>query len=262
MCPQLQKNGIEGGGEGASRPRVGVPYRTVNEELSGKRDAYEKYLSAIRGAGGEPVEISLQLSREDLEKLCESIDGVVLTGGPADVEPNRYRAGRSALSAPADANRERTDLMLLAHSFTEHKPVLAICYGVQILNVFLGGSLIQDIESEVGSPIVHQWKNREGGTPEPHHPAQLHPDSRLARLSGAARVEINSSHHQSIREAGPGLLVAAVAPDGIIEGVEFLSKTDWVTGVQWHPERMEQDALSRALFGELVGVAREARVRG
>jgi len=262
MCPLGQHNGMEGVGDGTSRPRVGVPYRTVNEQVSGKRDSYDKYLAAIRAAGGEPVEISLQLSREPLEKLCSSVDAFVLAGSPADVEPKRYRAERSALSAPADTDRERTDLQLLAHAFTGHKPVLAICYGVQILNVFLGGTLIQDIASEVGSPIEHQWKNRKAGTPEPHHPAQLHPDSRLARLSGAARTEINSSHHQSIRDAAPGLRIAAVAPDGIIEAVEFVGADDWVTGVQWHPERMEQDPLSRALFRELVGVAQEARVRG
>lgn len=262
MCPQAQGNDAGGAGDTVSRPRVGVPYRTLNEQLSGKREAYEKYLAAIRAAGGEPVEVSLQLAREPLEKLCDSVDAFVLSGGPADVEPKRYRAERSALSAPADTDRERTDLQLLAHAFTEHKPVLAICYGVQILNVFLGGTLIQDIADEVHSPIEHVWKNREAGNPEPHHPAQLHPDSRLAHLSGAARVDINSSHHQSIRDVAPGLRVAAVAPDGIVEGVEFLGTDDWVTGVQWHPERLVQDPLSRALFTELVGVAREARVRG
>jgi putative glutamine amidotransferase len=206
------------------------------------------------------VEISLQLSREPLEKLVSSLEAFVLSGGPADVEPKRYRAERSPLSAAADPDRERTDLQVLAHAFTGHKPVLAICYGVQILNVFLGGTLIQDIAAETHSAIEHQWKNRDAGVPEPHHPAQLHPDSRLARLSGAARVQINSSHHQSIRNAATGLRVAAVAPDGIIEGVEFLGDDDWVTGVQWHPERMEQDPLSSGLFRELVGVAREARV--
>jgi len=128
--------------------------------------------------------------------------------------------------------------------------------------VFCGGTLIQDIPSEWQTTIVHSW-DRAAGAPEPHHPIRIEPGSRLAQLGGgAAETEVNSSHHQAIREPGRGLRVIARAPDGIVEGVEWTGDADWVTGVQWHPERMPDHALSAALFRELVGIARSAQVRG
>jgi putative glutamine amidotransferase len=245
----------------SASPRVGVSYRTLNEQLTNKRDRYDMYLDAVRVAGGEPFEVALDLSASDLAKLMATLDAFVLTGSPADVEPARYHAVRQPKCAPADPNRDETDLALLKHAFAEHKPVLAICYGIQILNVFCGGSLIQDIPSEWKTTIVHSW-DRAKGAPEPHHPIRIEPNSRLTQLGGAAETTVNSSHHQSILEVGHGLRVIARAPDGIIEAVEWTGAADWVTGVQWHPERMPDHALSAALFRELVGVARGAQVRG
>jgi putative glutamine amidotransferase len=242
-------------------PRVGVSYRTLNEQVTNQRERLEKYLEAVRRAGGEPVEVALNLPAAELAKLASTLDAFVLTGSPADVEPSRYHEARRRKCAPADPKREITDLTLLAHAFTEHKPVLAICYGIQILNVFLGGSLVQDIPSECQTTIIHSW-DRAGGAPEPHHAIRIESDSRLAQLGGAAATEVNSAHHQAILEPAPGLRVTARAPDGIIEAVEWTSPADWVTGVQWHPERMVSHELSAALFRELVGVARGAQVRG
>ncbi|MGB8593341.1 MAG: gamma-glutamyl-gamma-aminobutyrate hydrolase family protein [Candidatus Acidiferrales bacterium] len=249
------------GHEEFSRARVGVPYRTLNEQLTKKRDSYDKYLASIREAGGEPVEVSLTLSPREFEELARTLDAIVLPGGPADVEPNRYRASRHDLSAAPDPEREKTDLALLKHAFEEHKPVLGICYGVQILNVFLGGTLIQDIASETHTSIQHQWKDRASGAPEPHHMARVEPGSRLAQLGDAPETEINSSHHQAILEPARGLRVTARAPDGIIEGVEWTGESDWVTGVQWHPERMKSHETSNALFRQLIAVTRVAHVR-
>ncbi len=245
----------------ASPPRVGVSYRTLNEQLTNVRDRYDMYLAAVRQAGGEPVEVPLDLSPGELAKLTASLDAFVLTGSPADVDPVRYHAARHTKCAPADPRREETDLALLKDAFAEHKPLLAICYGIQILNVFCGGSLIQDISSEWKTTIVHSW-DRANGAPEPHHPIRIEPGSRLAQLGSAAETNVNSSHHQAILEVGRGLRVTARAPDGIIEAVEWTGAADWVTGVQWHPERMAGHALSAALFRELVGIARGAQVRG
>ena len=128
-----------------SKPRVGVPYRTTAEEAVNKRDRYDFYLQAIHQAGGNPVEVSLNLSPANLEKLAASLDAVALPGSPSDVDPARYAAACLAATADADPQRERTDCALLDHAFAHHKPVLAICYGTQLLNVFLGGSLVQDI---------------------------------------------------------------------------------------------------------------------
>ena len=242
--------------EGPRKPRIGVPYRTENEELTSYRKPYDLYVTAVRQAGGEPVEISLQLPGSQIAKMAGSLDGLVLPGAPADVDPASYGAPRRTKCGPADTARERADRTLLEHAFAEKKPVLAICYGNQSLNVFLGGSLIQDIASELRGSIRHEWVGRKEGTPEPYHSATLEADSGIFRLARTGEVRVNSSHHQSILEPGRNLRVAARAPDGVIEAVEWVGDGNLVTGVQWHPERMvETDALARSLFEALVAVA-------
>jgi len=244
------------------KPRVGIPYRTRNEELKGERGKYDMYCQAVLRAGGEPVEVSLALPPDQFRKLTGSLDAVVLTGSPADVNPSLYHAARNPASAEADPDRERTDFALLEHAFAEHKPVLAICYGVQSMNVFLGGTLIQDIPSELHTPIQHSWSNRDKGAPEPFHTAKIESGSRLRELAGADEVGVNSSHHQSILDPGRSLRIAARAPDGVVEAVEWTGDSNWVAGVQWHPERMaESDLLAQRLFGNLIEVARKAAVK-
>ena len=234
--------------------RVGIPYRTRKEELSNKRDAYDKYLAAVRSAGAEPVEISLGLSPAQLRDVASGLDAVVLSGSPADVEPSLFHAARHSKTAESDADRERTDFALLDHAVTEHKPVLAICYGVQSLNVFLGGSLIQDVPSEIHTKIQHAWTGHEG--PEPHHDVTFEAGSRLAQLTGANQARVNSSHHQSVLQPGRNLRVVAHAPDGVIEAVEWTGDANWIMGVQWHPERMvAADELAQLLFRELAAAA-------
>jgi putative glutamine amidotransferase len=246
----------------SAKPRVGIPYRTRNEELKGERGKYNMYCQAVLRAGGEPVEVSLALPPDQFRKLADSLDAVVLTGSPADVNPSLYGAARNPASAEADPDRERTDFALLEHAFAEHKPVLAICYGVQIMNVFLGGTLIQDIPSDIQTPIQHPWSNRDKGAPEPFHVAKIESGSRLRDLAGADEVGVNSSHHQSILDPGRSLRIAARAPDGVVEAVEWTGDSNWVTGVQWHPERMaESDLLAQRLFGNLIEVARKAAVK-
>jgi putative glutamine amidotransferase len=262
MSPRQPIDTTSTSGSAGSPPQIGVSYRTLDEQLTNKLDKYDMYNEAVRRAGGEPVEVPLNLSSPDLANLTATLDAFVLTGSPADVDPARYRSARHPKCAPADPRREETDLALLKNAFAEHKPVLAICYGIQILNVFCGGTLIQDIPSEWQTTIVHSW-DRAAGAPEPHHLIRIEPGSRLAELgSDATETEVNSSHHQAILEPGKGLRVIARAPDGIIEGVEWTGAEDWVTGVQWHPERMANHALSASLFRELVGIARSAQVRG
>jgi putative glutamine amidotransferase len=238
----------------APKIRVGIPYRTRKEELSSKRDAYDKYVAAIAAHAAEPVEISLGLSPAELQQLAQALDAVILPGSPADVEPALFNARRHAKTAESDADRERTDFALLGHAMTEHKPVLAICYGVQSLNVFLGGALVQDIPSAIHTKIQHAWTGHEG--PEPHHDITLDAGSRLAQLAGATKARVNSSHHQSVLQPGNNLRVVAHAPDGVIEAVEWTGDANWILGVQWHPERMvAADELSQSLFRELAAAA-------
>lgn len=241
--------------EANPRPRVGIPYRTRNEEVTGAQAKLENYLEAARQAGAEPVAVSLLLSPIGLQQLAQTLDGLLLTGSPADVDPTRFGAARRPECADPDQDRERTDFALLEHAFAEHKPVLAICYGIQSLNVFLGGTLIQDIPSEIHTKVKHEW-HREKGDPEPFHAARIEPGSQLARLAGSNDALVNSSHHQSVKEPGRGLRIAARAPDGVVEAVEWTSDSNWVTGVQWHPERMAvTDALAQSLFRSLVAAA-------
>jgi putative glutamine amidotransferase len=234
--------------------RVGIPYRTRKEELSNKRDAYDKYVAAVESQGAEAVEISLGLSAAELQHLAQTLDAVVLPGSPADLEPSLFHAARHAKTAESDADRERTDFALLGHAITEHKPVLAICYGVQSLNVFLGGPLVQDIPSAIHTEIQHAWTGHKDD--EPHHDISIDAGSRLAQLAGATTAGVNSSHHQSVLQPGTNLRAVAHAADGVIEAVEWTGDANWIVGVQWHPERMvASDELARSLFHELVAAA-------
>lgn len=245
--------------EKAPKPRVGIPYRTRKEELNNKREAYSKYVAAVQAAGAEPAEISLALSKAELLKIAENLDAIVLPGSPADVDPSRFHAARHPKSADADLRREETDFALIDHAIAEQKPVLAICYGVQSLNVFLGGSLVQDVPSELHTQIQHSWPGHDG--PEPHHQIALEAGSRLAQLAGGREALVNSSHHQAVLEPGKNLRIVSRAPDGVIEAVEWTGDSNWIVGVQWHPERMVgNDELARTLFRELVAAARKAPV--
>jgi putative glutamine amidotransferase len=243
------------------RPRVGVPWRTAQEEAANDWPKVDKYLRAVERAGGEPVLVSLVLSSAELKIRTAELDAFLLTGSPADVDPAHFHAKRHPAAVDADAARERTDFMLLEHALAASKPVLAICYGVQSLNVFLGGSLIQDIPSELGSKICHSPEEDE--TPDGEetvdsiHGAQFDA-GRVLALSGAPRAQINSSHHQSVCEPGRGLRITAHAPDGVVEAVEWTGDSNWVVGVQWHPERMGTDPLAQALFRDLLTAARQA----
>lgn len=248
-------------------PRVGIPFRTSGEEAEGQHAKHEHYCRSVREAGGEPVGISLRLGDGELAALLSSLDAFVLPGSPADIAPAMYGEARHAKCGDADPARERTDRAVLAHAISERKPVLAICYGVQSLNVFQGGTLVQDIPSEISKPLVHSRAGIDRTAPDPVHEVNVAEGSKLADLvelvGGGARAEnagitaqVNSRHHQSVAKPGQGLRVAATAPDGVIEAVELVGAADgdrnWVVGVQWHPETMPGDALAVALFKALV----------
>ena len=245
----------------SQRPRIGIPYRTHKEELSGERARYEFHMRSVEKAGGAPVEVSLGLASHELRKLARTLDAVVLPGSPADVNPERFGATRHAKTADADTAREKTDCELLEHCLGEGKPVLAVCYGVQILNVYLGGSLVQDIASESPKNLQHSWEGREQGVPEPFHGIEIASGSKTIAAAGRAEAEVNSSHHQAVREPGKNLRITARATDGIIEAVEWIGDANWVVGVQWHPERMAGDAFSENLFRGLLNAAMRSGVR-
>jgi putative glutamine amidotransferase len=245
-----------------SRPRIGVPWRMAAEEAANKRTKIDNYLQAVEKAGGEAVLLSLASSIDALKLAAARLDGFVLTGSPADVEPSHYGAARHPATDAPDAARERTDFALLEHALIAAKPLLAICYGVQSLNVFLGGNLVQDIPTEVGRKIIHSPEEDElpdgSEAPDAMHSVSIEP-GHLRDLSKSSSAEVNSWHHQSVREPAHGLRVTARAADGVVEAIEWTDNSNWVVGVQWHPERMPGDPLACALFSQLIANARLVR---
>ena len=244
-----------------NRPRVGIPWRTTDEQHKGIREKLDYYFDAVRKAGAEPEEISLDQGPGELENQLNKLDAFVLPGSPADVDPARYGAPRANKTKTLDANRDKTDATIITHALSRSKPLLAICYGCQILNVFLRGSLIQDIRTEKPGALVHGQTDLPPGEcrGDVRHPASLASDSRLAQINGTTQAEINSSHHQAINKVGEKLRITAKAPDGIVEGVEWTGDSNWVVGVQWHPERMGDDSFARRLFEDFTQAASRAR---
>jgi putative glutamine amidotransferase len=240
-------------------PRVGIPWRTSAEEAENNLAKVKNYQDAVRTAGGEPVLLPLQ-DPDKLQKLLPALDAFVLPGSPADVAPAAYGEVNRGKSEPPDSSREKTDRAILKHAFSEKKPVLAICYGCQLLNVYLGGTLIQDLREETDTPIAH---TKHDIIPEPEadpvHSATFDQASRLAKIAAGIEVPVNSSHHQAVERVGKGLHVTAHAPDGTIEAIEWAGDSNWIVGVQWHPERMFGDAFSERLFRDFIAAASQSR---
>jgi putative glutamine amidotransferase len=233
------------------RPKIGVPWRTSPEEAAGNLPKIQNYLRAVENAGGEAVLLSL-LHPETLLAQIQGLDGFLLPGSPADVNPAEYGSSNSGKSAPPDLPREETDRAILSHAFNEQKPVLAICYGCQLLNTYLGGTLIQDIHSEKTTALAHRKADVAPVLEDdPVHEVRFTSESQLAK--------INSSHHQSIAKPGRQLRITGQAPDGVVESIEWTGDANWVIGVQWHPERMFGSTFSARLFSELVVAALKSR---
>jgi putative glutamine amidotransferase len=248
-------------GSTENTPRVGIPWRTTQEERENTRQKLDYYFAAVRKAGAQPVEVSLQQSRDKLADQLSGLDAFVLPGSPADMNPERYGAAKHQKTSDLDENREATDWAILDHALRASKPVLAICYGCQLLNVYARGSLIQDLRDERPESIIHGSTDLPPGAVkgDVQHQASFSPGGRLAKLNGDPEGTINSSHHQAIDRPGENLRVTAHASDGTIEGVEWTGDSNWVVGVQWHPERMPGDPFAERLFGDFVAAARTAR---
>jgi putative glutamine amidotransferase len=233
------------------KPRIAIPLPHSSDPEYAER-AIPQYERAIVLAGGDPVRIPLDLTPTEVMKIIERCDGVVLPGSKADVDPEKFGAPRHPKTDPADPKRDTVDELLLQDAYNMHKPVLGICYGLQILNVYRSGNLLQHIESAV---------NHEAGRKVPvAHTIAIEPGSKLAQIVGSETIPANSSHHQAAGDViGDGLRIVARCPDdNIIEALEGTSPDHFVLSVQWHPERsFDDDANSRAIFSALVNAARE-----
>jgi putative glutamine amidotransferase len=221
--------------------------------------AISQYERAVEMAGGEPVRIPLDRVSSDITPLIASCDAVLLPGSNADVDPATFHAARSPHTAAADPRRDNVDALLLDDAYRLRKPVLGICYGLQSLNVYRSGSLIQHIPDFLPDHTRRKVNHEAGKTVAVAHTVEVASDVKLAKIvaDGPSPLPVNSSHHQSADAIGNGLRVAArCTEDGIIEALEGTEPNHFVLAVQWHPERsVDQDRASQAIFSALINAA-------
>src|SRR5216684_1788082 len=257
------------------KPRIAIPLPHGADPEYAER-AIPQYERAVELAGGEPVRIPLDRSPAEVMKLIERCDGVLLPGSKADVDPAKFGAARHVKTEAADPKRDTVDELLLQDAYNMHKPVLGICYGLQILNVYRTGSLVQHIPDFLPEETRTRVNHEAGREVAVAHAAEIEGGSKLAEIvrgkkgaASAAEVDkfaiaVNSSHHQSADLIGDGLRVVARCPDdGIIEALEGISPDHFVLAVQWHPERsVDEDEPSRAIFRALVEAAGVRQLKG
>lgn len=248
---------------GECRPRIAIPVPHGEDREYAAR-AIVQYEKAVKFAGGEPVRIELDQAPDVIVRQVESCAGVLLPGSKADINPQKYGAERHPKTNPDDPKRDAVDRLLLDHVYQAHKPVLAICYGLQSLNVYCGGTLVQHIESEIN--------HTPGRTVQDAHAAEVEPGSKLADIVGTDRttsaIRVTSSHHQSADRVGKSLRVVARSPmDQVIEALEGTLPDHFVVAVQWHPERSVKESNAevaepaKKIFRAFIEASRAGRTR-
>jgi len=242
-------------------PIIGIPTQTqdaVPDKLPPCWIMSQRYIRVLASAGALPWLIPLlEDDPETLRGIYQQLDGVFLTGG-VDMDPATYGETRDEMCGLSDLARDRTELALIRWAVADQKPVLAVCRGIQVLNVAGGGTLHQDLNAHAAL-IKHDYWPGEGGFPRNllSHSASIVELSRLNQILGAASVKVNSMHHQGIKDLASGLTASAFAPDGLIEGVES-TNGHFMIGVQWHPEELvESEAPMRRLFAAFLQAASE-----
>jgi putative glutamine amidotransferase len=243
-------------------PRIAIPEPTSTDEAYNQR-SLPQYIRAVEAAGGTAVPVPLQAAPAEWAGILASCSGVLLPGSPADVDPARYGQERVKECAAKDEAREAVDDLLLQGAFDQGKPILGICYGLQSLNVWRQGTLIQDLP-HAGATISGIVNHQPGREVQEAHPIEVVQGSRLSHLVKGVGGEapgpfVNSSHHQAVGSPGKALKVVATSPDdGVIEALEGSDPSQFLVAVQWHPERSyDVNAASRALFAAFLDAARE-----
>jgi putative glutamine amidotransferase len=235
------------------RPRIGI---TMRLEMETDRFYLSRHYSeAIEAAGGAPIHISLIPHPDYISTIMEGLDGVLLPGSDSDVDPLRYGSEPHPNLGSVHPLKDETDLLVLEEIEKRNLPLFAICFGMQILNVFRGGTLIQDIASQQPNAIKHQQ-----GSPRdrPSHRIKVAKDCLLSSLCQTETALVNSHHHQAIEKVGRQLAATAWTSDGLIEAVEDCRPERFVLGVQWHPELgWTKDALSQTLFNSFIATAKQ-----
>ena len=238
------------------QPMIGI---TCDLDLGTGRDSrapgrpthllYDDYVQAVATAGGVPLLLPATPPGDGAASYARILHGLLIPGSPSDVDPAYYGEEPHPRLGPVNPRRIGFELAIVRQTLAQGLPLFGICGGAQVLNVALGGSLYQDIPSQVSKAYKHS------GSPDPSHTVDLVPGTRLAAILHVQEIRVNSLHHQAIRVPGQGMVVSASARDGIIEAVE-ISTQPFVIGVQWHPERLfADDEASRQLFAAFVQTA-------
>jgi putative glutamine amidotransferase len=217
------------------KPLIAISASTRVQDGVDRVRLNQSYLSAIEGGGMVPLVLPPLDDTSQAHAVLDVVDGLVLSGGE-DVDPARYGADRLPCTFDPHGRRDAWELTLATAARDRALPTLAICRGVQLVNVALGGTLVQDIPSMVPDALVHDDPARRA---ERIHDVRVAPGSRLAAILGATALRVNSTHHQAVGVVAPGLHASVTAPDGVVEGVEWHGPGDWwLVGVQWHPEEL------------------------
>lgn len=214
------------------------------------------YSEAVEAAGGAPVHLSLIPHTEYIDAVVDGLEGVLLPGSDSDVDPLRYGQQPHPALGEVHKIKDETDLLLIDAAERKQLPLLAICFGMQVLNVSRGGTLIQDIRSQLPEALKH-----EQGAPRdrPSHSVKVGAGNKLNEILKTEDLLVNSHHHQAIEMLGANLVETAWSPDGVIEAFEDPRPDRFVVAVQWHPELgWQSDRFSQRLFNSFVAHAREA----
>lgn len=227
------------------KPVIGV-FTPIDDD--GMQMIFREYTEALEGAGAIPILVANTDSPADIEQLAEMCDGFCFTGG-VDVDPMHYGEEKLPECGEIQKKRDALELLAIPILLRSGKPILGICRGAQVINIALGGSLYQDIPSQIKTDITH---SQTCGRYEFSHDTNIIAGTPLSLLTYEARVTVNSFHHQSVKTLGKGLKVMSRADDGVVEAM-YLDADSYMRLYQWHPERLvSRDALSRAIFDDFV----------
>ena len=251
----IAAEGIAPDGMMQTRPRIGITMRiehTTNRFYLGR-----DYSEAVEAAGGAPIHISLIPNAHYVDSVVAHLDGILLPGSDSDVDPLRYGQQPHPQLGTVQTIKDETDLLVIEAAERRGIPIFAICFGMQVLNVSRGGTLIQDINSQLTDAIKH-----EQGIPRdrPSHHIRLSDNTRLSAIAADVDAVVNSHHHQAIESVGANLVPTAWTTDGVIEALEDPRPDRFIIAVQWHPEiGWQNDLLSQRLFRAFVNEAMSAR---
>jgi putative glutamine amidotransferase len=233
-----------------SQPLIGITSGlTRNKAGSPVCQVGQAYVTAVQRAGGIPVMIPIGIDQDRLDALLPRLDGLLFTGG-GDIDPQRFNDQPHKEVYDISPERDQLEFALVEKATVANLPLLAVCRGIQVLNVAFGGTLHTHIQDQLPGAMKHDWSSdhpRDTLT----HPVSLTCGCILHNIFVADNIQVNSLHHQGIARVGDGLRATAFAPDGLVEGVE-VEGTEFVIGVQWHPECLPNDPGMQSLFRAFI----------